>query len=546
MLRFLYQEVKKHFFLESIVVVLIFASIGFNLAIPMVNRELVDEAIGKGNSELLFSLLWVYLAVIICGEGINFLMEYLQNKVQERISVDLYLKLFKKLLTVCPRYLQEYSEAELVNRFLIDIESMKSLIADFFITILTQSVYFIAILIVMLNLSWKLTLLVLIPIIIYPLIFRLGNERIRFFTQVIRKQYDQITASLQETIRGVVEIKIYALEEKVQTPFAQTMLTLYKTILKSVIQNNLLKIAINSSSLMANLLLWFYGGYLVIQKDLTLGTLWALTTYLSQLYGPIQIFASNNFRLQRATVALERIHRLLIMPDDYTEDLTSKLWSPITFKKELVIKNLSFSYEQGKRVFKQLSFTLHPGDRLWIKGSNGSGKTTLIKILLGLYPDYEGSITLDGNLLSKIPLNRYREYFAYVSQHAFLFRDTIENNIGVSSLASPSSLSILSVLKDSIPFLKASMQTQAVVVREGGSNLSGGERQLIAMARALCKQAPILIIDEGMTNIDVQTRKKLDELIDHEFQYKTIIRISHQDSSEGLDHYTVLDLDEKI
>ncbi|MBF0361706.1 MAG: ATP-binding cassette domain-containing protein [Oligoflexia bacterium] len=530
--------------------ILILGSIGFNLVLPLINKTLVDDAIIGKDLPLLIKLLFVYLGAILAGEVINISMDFLQNIVQERISRDLYLKIFNKLLKLKIKTLDKYSEGEILNRFFIDAESLKSLMADFFITIITQIIYFIGILIVMMKLCPKVTLLVLIPVVLYPLLFRFSNKRVRFYSREIRAKYDHISLDIKEASQGQVEIRVFAMAEMIYDKFKIKLNDLYDIVIKSVVQSNIIKTLMNSLSVSANLILWFYGGYLVIKGELTLGTLWALTTYLSQLYDPIQILAGKNFKIQKAFIGIERLKDFLDSATEHDEGNSGE--EQASFKDKISIKNLSFSYgNEEAKVIKNLTLDIRSGERVWIVGENGSGKTTLIKILLGLYcDDYGGDILIDGQNVKGISLESYRKNFSYVAQTPYLFSGSISENVLLSSAATfgGSGGNILKLIVRKFKEQKVWPNNMKLnrLLKSGGSNLSGGQKQLVTILRGLCKDAPIIIIDEGTTNLDQGIQSVLEEMLENEFKDKTVIRVSHQSNPQWSKNYRVISLSKSL
>ncbi|MBF0299996.1 MAG: ABC transporter ATP-binding protein [Oligoflexia bacterium] len=547
LIRFFYSLIKKYLHLEFAVLILILGSIAFNLVLPLINRSLVDDAIIGKNLPLLMKLFLIYIGAIFIGEIINVLMDFLQNIVQERISRDLYKKIFIKLLNLKIKTLDKYSEGEILNRFFIDAESLKSLMADFFITIITQIIYFIGILIIMLKLCPEITILVLIPVILYPILFRFSNNRIRFFSREIRGKYDHLSLDIREAYQGQIELRVFDVKNLIFSRFKDNLYKLYDIAIKSVIQSNIIKTLLNSLSVIANLTLWFYGGYLVIKGELTIGTLWALTTYLSQLYDPIQILANKNYKLQRAFVSIERLKDFLMSSsenENENKNIEINCKNELDkFRNEISIKGLSFSYDNEISVLKELNLEIKKGERIWLVGDNGSGKTTLIKILLALYDDYRGEILIDGENIKNISLESYRKNFSYIAQSPFLFTGTILDNVDSINKNSSMLKNIINKFKESSVW--PSNMKLSRHVKNGGNNLSGGQKQLVAIIRGLCLESQILIIDEGTTNLDQGIQTILEEMLKNEYKDKTVIRVSHYVNTNLKNNYKIISLNKK-
>ncbi|MBL6988646.1 MAG: ATP-binding cassette domain-containing protein [Bacteriovoracaceae bacterium] len=541
LLKYFYSFVKKYILQEFAVTLLIGLSITVNIGIPLINKTLVDDAIIAKDLSLLFNILYIYIGIILGGQLINVTMEYLQNSVQEKISMDIYKMLFKKMLSMKMLPLNNFSNTEIVNRFIMDADAIKSLIADFFITVLTQIIYFLGILVVMLSLSWKLTILALIPVPIYLVTFLFFNKKIRVISRLLRNKFDNLTQFINESFLGSTEIRISGSTNFVYSKFQDKILSIFNVAMKSVVQSNAISVVIGLITASGNLILWFYGGYLVIEGQLSLGTLFALSAYIGQLYDPINILAGRNFKIQSSIFAIERIHDFLNQPQEPLWDQSESKYEK-GFRDSIKVSGLSFNYpESTDLVIDNKSFEINKGDRILLTGANGSGKSTFINILLRLYDHQLGVIKIDNTNIQQIPIQQYRSLFAYVPQHPFLFEGTATSNI--SMLDTNANLNNFKKFLSRLPFLDFfSKKSGPYSVSNNGNNLSGGQKQKLSLLRSLYKDAPIIIIDEGTSNIDAESLSKFDQFIENNLQDKTIIRVSHN-QNEHLKNYKFIHFD---
>ena len=271
-------------------------------------------------------------------------------------------------------------------------------------------------------------------------------------------------------------------------------------------------------------ILYGIGGYLVCKKRLSIGGLTAFISYSNYVIGPIALVFNLRFIWAQIKPSINRL-------DKFFAEETEREWnSPYDikkFQKEIVFNKVSFSYSK-QVLLKEINLTIHKGEKIAIVGENGSGKSTIINMLLRFLEPNEGVIAIDGIDIQKYSLKQYRELYAVVSQEIYLFKESLYNNVAMGRTIDKEVLNTMCQKLNLQTFLSKLSSGIETTLERNGENLSGGERQKVALLRAIIKDAPILILDEATANIDKGYDEFLNDIIHSEFQNKTIILITHR------------------
>jgi ATP-binding cassette, subfamily B, bacterial len=271
----------------------------------------------------------------------------------------------------------------------------------------------------------------------------------------------------------------------------------------------------------------------IIRGNLTLGTYVAAVGLVERMFGPVQAVASAGLTIQPVIVALSRVADYFeVLSEDAAQD---RRHCPARLKGKIEFRHVAFSYPGKDFLLRDVSFTIHPGERVVIVGPNGSGKTTLMKLLLQLHLPSQGSILVDDRDAATFTLESLRRKIGLVSQDVFLFNDTILRNLMYGGV-SPEASELRWLVDRCCSSLKELPDGLNTRVGEGGANLSGGQRQSISIVRALLKDPDILIIDEGSTHLDAATRESLRSIVEEQCSDKTCILISHDPAVAGAAH----------
>lgn len=514
------------------------------LYIPQFTGEITDGL--KGGILSFYGVLHGVINILIVGLIMalgRFGWRYFIFGSARQIEYDLRNDMFAHLETLSMGYYNKNKTGDLMAHFTNDLNAIRMFTGPAVITTFDACIMTVMVLAKMvLYVDLKLTLLAIIPllfILIGGIFYGRSAER-RF----ARKQqaFSDLTDQVQESISGIRVIKAFVQEREELKAFAKAN-QLNKDRNMSVVKLQafimpLLDVIIGISSLLTLL----YGGYLTIQGDITLGRFIAFNQYIGMLVWPMLAAGESITFISQGIASLKRIHGIFIQEPEVVDD---KNVSDITeLKGNISLQHLSFRYvKELPEVLKDINVKVKEGSTLAVLGRTGSGKTTLSNLLLRLYNTEPGMITIDGHDIRKIPLKTLRENIAYVPQDNFLFSDTLKNNIafGVKEVIHEDIYQATeeACIHDNIMDFPMQYET---VVGERGVTLSGGQKQRSSIARALLKNAPILILDDALSAVDTNTEEQILANLKKNRAGKTTLIIAHRISTiSNADNILVLD-----
>ena len=464
------------------------------------------------------------------------------RSIEKEIRQDMY----GHLSTLSMRYFNQHKTGDLMAHFTNDLMAVRQLLGMTVITAFDATVMMILVLRQMIiSVDPRLTAVAIIPL----LVIAVGDF---FYGRIMHKRFREKQAAfstlsdqVQETISGIRVIKAFVQERKEMAAFARTTEAAKEKNLNVVrlhaLMMPLMDVIIGLSSL-ATLL---YGGYLAIHGEITVGQFVAFNSYIGMLVWPMMAVGECITSISQGTASLSRIHQIFNEKPDIVDGPRTDR-SITALSGEIRLNHLTFAYpgHEDIQVLRDVNVTVKPGETLAIIGRTGSGKTTIPSLLTRLYDVADGMITIGGRDLTEIPLSVLREGIACVPQDNFLFSDTLQNNISFGSvdksLESVIHAAQLACIHDNIAAFPDQYQT---VVGERGVTLSGGQKQRSSIARALMKDAPVLILDDALSAVDTDTERSiLDNLRTVRGNERITIIIAHRISTiQDADHILVLD-----
>lgn len=503
------------------------AATGISMVYPLFPKWAIDEAMGGKDTRRLLILSGAFLALIIMQRLLNYLNAISFFKFQKDSILDIQKRLTRRVFYYPMEFFDKNHSGYLMGRIRGDVAGLSYIFSESLIMIIMDSMKFIVGLSILLSLNVKLTLLstLLLPFLLIRIMT--SRHNVKAINEKILEENSRLEKELSDTLQGMEVLKSFSREEE-GIARMEKGLAEFQTI--EVTRNRVISGFQNVIDLIVSLgevLLLYFGIQEVILGRLTIGAYVAFSGYLMYLYSPIRNLSSTTIFFDYAKRSYRRIQELLdILPED-----TGHI--ELTEIHEINAKNLSFAYNQQENIIDNLSFTMRKGDKILIEGESGSGKSTLLKLILGLYRPKEGEILFNGIPYKDIALKKLREKVGYISQSVFLFNKTIKENIlfnrtDVSDAELEKLLQKCKLAKRITDFDKGIYEE----ISEKGVNFSGGEKQRLALARALIKNPEIIIIDEGTSNLDVDTEKEILENIVEEFKDKIIIRITHREADD--------------
>lgn len=475
----------------------------------------------------LVQLVLFYLGLLIVAIFFQYGQHYLLQRIANRIIQKMRVDVFEHIQTLPIRYFDNLPAGKVVARITNDTETIRDLYVTVLANFVTSAIYMIGIYIAMFLLNVKLALICLVAV---PIIF-LWSMTYRKFASVynhrIRSIISEINAKLNEAIQGMTIIQAFRHEKATQEEFDELNNNHFRYQRKMLHLNSLL--SHNLVNLLRNLayvaLIWYFGGASLSATGIvSIGVLYAFVDYLNRLFQPITGIVNQFSRLELARVSSERVFRLLDEPGTEVEEpVQKKLEGHVQFK------DVTFAYNEGKNVLKNITFEAKKGQTVALVGHTGSGKSSIMNLLLRFYDIQQGDILIDGESIYDQSRQTLRKQMGIVLQDPYLFSGTIASNVSLGN-EDIKRETIESSLKQvgAAELLKHLPEGFDEPVVEKGSTLSSGERQLISFARALAYDPAILILDEATANIDTETEAIIQRALDVVKEGRTTFVIAHR------------------
>jgi ATP-binding cassette subfamily B protein len=525
----------------AIIIVCILFSSGISMLIPQISKNMMDKGFISGNYKVVIELSVLTLIIVLIDQAIGIIETFNQAYLNSIIPYNLSKKAFKHTMNLKIQYFNNVGIAELMTNINTDVSNIAKITDESTFFIITSIFKIFGCTIGLLLIDFKLTLLVMIMLplryFIVKYLAKLRQKSIKSFIEA-NQNY---SAWYGDTLGGIKEIKLWGLKRikcgelvKKQRDIIKANITL------SIVD----KINILSESLMFQLItsiLYIVGAYMISNKSFTVGGMFAFVTYSATVMAPLSAILNIGYSFSGILPSAKRLFEFFNMGVE--ESISGNL--PLDRKKiqgSLSIRNVSFCYRQEEPVLKDISFEVKAGEKVAIIGANGSGKSTLINLLLRLYQPNSGEIYIDNENINKYNLEDYRGAISVVSQEFYLFNTSIEENIFLANKTSkPKASKILDKSKiDS--FIHKFPEGYKSQVGKNGSNLSGGQKQKIALSRALAKETKIVIMDEATSSLDSESEKQINQFISDECEDKTVIIVTHRyDILKKMDRVILLD-----
>lgn len=504
---------------------------------PYLTKVGIDRYIAKKDYAGLNLVSLIYLGVILLSFLLGYLQTYIMQLTGQKIMYDLRLQIFTHLQSLPLAFFDRNPVGRLMTRVTTDVDVLNELFTAGVVTLLGDVLVLLGILAIIFTLNLKLALVAMSVIPLLFLITILFKIKARDSYRRVRTAIARINAFLQEHITGMPVVQLFSHEQKSYRHFEEINRIHLKANLDSVMAYSVFFPAVEIVSAAAIGLIIWYGGGQVIQQELTLGALVAFIQYSEKFFRPIADLSEKYNILQSAMASSERIFKLLDAPIDIRSPQ-----NPVALEKvqgEIEFRNVWFAYghdpsktvseEDWDWVLKDVSFKVSPGESVAIVGHTGAGKTTLTSLLMRFYDIQKGQILLDGHDIRTLDLQQLRQAFGFVLQDVFLFSGTIASNI---RLGTPwiTEEAIYRAARDVNlqEFIDELPNGYTEEVRERGSTLSTGQKQLIAFARALAHDPKNLILDEATSSVDTDTELKIREAITRLMKGRTSIIIAHR------------------
>ncbi|MEO0107373.1 MAG: ABC transporter ATP-binding protein [candidate division WOR-3 bacterium] len=508
------------------------------LLFPYILKDLIDGIKSEFSTRQLFNAILILGIIGLLRSTAGVFLPYTRGRTNEIFNFKERNNIFKSIICQGHSFFTKFSAGDVLERMDLDLGELSWFTCSGIfrplegILTITFAIYFLS------RIDWRLMLIAVLPMSVMILGYRFFSPKVYRYFKTWREVISQIHSYLQSNFSGIRIIKAYTLEKQNEEEFKKLLQNRIDSARKVFRIESLLQNMFASIEEIGIVLVLLCGGIFVIKNMITIGGLIAFMAYIMTLLGPMIDIANFFVIKKRAEVQVKRIEDIKNYPPDVRD--TGKI-SKFDFTS-LITENLTFSYgESAPMVLKEINIKIPVGKKIGIAGTVGSGKSTLLKLLMRLYEPLSGDIKLDGLSVRELNLGKYRGLFSYVPQEPSLFSDTIYNNIVFGKVVDENKIAEVIEISQLSDFIKNSPDGYNGLIGERGLKLSGGEKQRMAIARALLNEAKILVLDDATSNLDADTEKKL---IQHivEIQGMTVIIVSHRLSILSMcDYVYVLD-----
>jgi ATP-binding cassette, subfamily B, bacterial len=467
------------------------------------------------------------VAIAVLGALSSYLEKYMTTSVGQWVAHDLRRTLYNHIQRLSLAQFDEKRTGDLVTRVTSDVDAIQTFINSALLGSLVSVTTIFGMLGVMLYINWRFTLIALSVVPgLFAVVFYL-TRRIKKASRDVRKKESELMSVVEEALTSARVVKAFAREDYEVRKFETESLENVETALKARSLKAKLSPVVEILVAIGTCLVLGYGARLVLAGTITTGVLIVFLLYLGRMYKPMRDLSKMTDTVSKAIVGYERIQEVLEV-ESSVHDLPRARKAP-RFKGSIEFEEVSFGYDGGKSVLKNISFQVKPGQVAALVGPSGVGKTTIAGLLARFYDPVSGCVKIDGSDIRRYKLKSLREQMSYVLQDTLLFRATVWENIAYGKPeAAPAAIIRAAELADAAEFIKKLPEGYNTMVGERGLSLSGGQRQRIAIARAIVRDTPILVLDEPTSGLDASAELAVMEALKRLMKGRTSIVIAHR------------------
>lgn len=494
---------------------------------PIASKYLVDDVIAKSDLPMLRLLVIAVILAVLVQAVTSFLLTRILSVQAQYMISELRAQVQRKVLSLPIRFFDNAKSGALVSRIMSDVEGIRNLIGTGLVQLVGGTITAVVSLVLLLRISPTMTLFALVPLLLFGVIAMRAFKVIRPVFRERGKINAEVTGRLTEAISGIRVIKGFNAETQEQHVFMKGVDRLYQNVKKSL---TMTAVMTSSATLLIGIAtagVMGIGGYMIIQGRLTVGDLLMFTVLMGTMVAPIVQMSNIGSQLTEALAGLDRTEELMNLEGE-SED-TGRNIVLHDVKGDMVFNNVSFAYEEDREVLHDVGFTANSGTVTALVGSSGSGKSTIAGLAASFLTPTSGTITIDGQDLSKVDLGSFRSHLGVVLQDDFLFEGTIRENI-----LFPRPEATETELRHAVTTAYVNEFTDRLengldtLIGERGIKLSGGQRQRIAIARAILADPRILILDEATSNLDTESEALIQKSLAALTQGRTTYVIAHR------------------
>ena len=500
------------------------------LAQPYLLKIAIDEHILVGDWLGLTGVAGLFLGSLLVLYGLRSVEAYLMHLTGQRVTHDLRATLFAHVLRLEARFFDRTPVGRLMTRILYDVEAVNEAFTSGLFAIAADVLTLAAVVMVMLAMDWRLAL---VTFSIVPVLFLAAGYfriRARDAYREVRRRLARLNGFLQESLQGMALIQLFAREAHERREFGRLNAHYRRAVFGSTVFEASLYASVEVLGSIALALLLWYGGQQIVAGALSFGALVAFIQYTNRFFLPIRDLGAKYAVMQSAMASAERIFGLLDQAPAIVTPVAPRLDAPAPGPGALAFRGVWFAYEPGRWVLRDCSFEVRPGEHVAIVGATGEGKTTCVRLLNRSYDVGRGQVLVNGVDVREWELAALRRHVGVIFQDTTLFTGTVEANLrlGVDGEVARADLERAVEVANARGFVERLPQGLASLVNERGANVSHGQRQLLAIARALVYNPAILVLDEATSSVDPESEALIQDAMQRLLAGRTSVTIAHR------------------
>ncbi|MEA5572593.1 ABC transporter ATP-binding protein [Calothrix sp. UHCC 0171] len=508
------------------------------------------------------------LITVLIKLFLNGIQGYLIQQVGQKITASIRQDLFHHVTSLAVRFFDRTPVGKLITRLTSDVEVLGDVFSTGAIGIIADLFSMLVIAGFMFSIQWQLALFLIIILIPIALLIIYFQQQYRRANYKAREELSGLNSQLQENITGIRVVQLFRREKFNSRLFYQTNKDYVREVDRTIFFDSSVSATLEWIALIAVAGVLLIGGWLLLKEQLTFGILSTFIFYAQKLFEPLQQFAEKFTVIQSGFTAIERVSDILDEPIEIRDKVNSRTLAGFEFgyideiienldtvenheneaaRGEIRFEDVWFAYKDDDYVIKNLNFTIHPGEKIALVGPTGAGKSSIIRLLCRLYEPTKGRILVDGIDIRDVPQGELRRYLAVILQDGFIFAGDVKGNITLGDGYTFEEVQAAAGKTNVSQFIEQLPQGYHTQMRERGTNLSSGQKQLLAFARAAIRNPQVLVLDEATASLDVGTEALVQEALDELLLGRTAIIIAHRLSTiRNVDRIFVLKRGELI
>jgi ATP-binding cassette, subfamily B, bacterial len=537
----------RHYRLSLIITVIsMLMLVGTQLTIPWIVRTMIDAVTGVGEGisyALVTQLALLALGVYVARGLLQFLRSYMAHIAGWGVVAEARKKVYEHLQKLSLRFYEDKQTGQLMSRVVNDSDKFELLIAHAIPDIIVNVMMLIGVTVVLMTMNFQLALLSMAPIPLVIIALRLFAIYVRPAFRRRQQELGELNAILNDNLSGIREIKAFTREKSELQRIWERIDNYRDSLLRALKLMAIFDPFIQFTSALGTIIVIYFGGRMILNQTLPVADLVAFFLYLELFYQPLHHLSTAWENIQESLASAERVSELLDEEPEVQDSALPPVVLPAVTKGELTFVGAGFSYLPGHPVLRNINLHIPARSTVALVGPTGVGKTTLASLVPRFYDVTEGAVYLDGQNLAQVPLDSLRKQISMVLQDVFLFHGTVRSNI-LFGREDATEAEVIAAAKtaNAHDFIMELPEGYDTLIGERGVKLSGGQKQRLSIARAVLKDAPILILDEATSSVDAETETLIQQALERLMVGRTTIIIAHRLSTiRNADQIVVLE-----